>query len=167
MQLSKFIKRPSSERLELKKFLKKFDKKTVDDLHQLVQKADAKVWANTNCLACANCCKKMTPIYLDSDVERIAQYLGMEVAEFNTRYTRIEDGTGDRININLPCDFLNEDNTCRIYEVRPEDCREFPHHHKQPFDEFNDTYQQNLDYCPATYDLVKSLKRRIEDKYIW
>ena len=33
----------------------------------------------------------------------------------------------------LPCPFLGEDNRCKIYEVRPEDCRSFPHTNKEGF----------------------------------
>jgi Fe-S-cluster containining protein len=71
------------------------------------------------------------------------------------------------MNKSIPCQFLGSDNKCGIYEVRPADCAEFPHHHKQPFDNYNDTFTQNLSYCPATYNLVQRLKKRVEKEYEW
>ena len=58
---------------------------------------------------------------------RIRQYLGISVAWFKRRYLmRFEDGDeslrweGDR------CAFLDDDKRCRIYPVRPVQCRTYP-----------------------------------------
>ncbi|MCB0700750.1 MAG: YkgJ family cysteine cluster protein, partial [Chitinophagaceae bacterium] len=73
----------------------------------------------------------------------------------------------DWMNRSTPCQFLGDDNKCSIYEVRPDDCAGFPHHTKKDFDLYNDTYIQNVHRCPATYEMVSKLRKRIEKEYEW
>jgi Fe-S-cluster containining protein len=166
MNLEQFKKKSARQKEALKGFLQKLDELVPDDMPQLVAEEDTKIWPLTDCLSCANCCKKMTPTFTPGDIKRIAAHLEMTPAAFKAKWL-YKDDTGDWLNKSIPCQFLEADNKCAIYEVRPVDCAEFPHHHKQPFDLYNDTFAQNLDYCPATYDLVNRLKKRVERDYEW
>ena len=118
-------------------------------------------------------CKKMTPTFIDSDIKRISKHLGMTEAAFKKKWIKQEDpepdGTpGDLVNKTQPCQFLNlKDNKCSIYEVRPRDCADFPHFAKEEFGQFNDTYIQNLKFCPVTYEFIKSMKKQVEKEYVW
>jgi len=167
MNLKQFKRRPAAEREGLAAFLKKLDDIVPEEMPQLVAEEDAKMWAETDCLSCANCCKKMTPTFSVPDIKRIAAHLGMTPQAFRKKWLYKEEETGDWMNVSQPCQFLQVDNKCSIYEVRPSDCAEFPHHNKQPFDDYNDTFTQNITYCPATYNLVLRLKRRVEREYEW
>lgn len=167
MNLDQFKRRPAREKEQLTAFLARLDELVPEDMPELVAAEDAKMWAETDCLSCANCCKKMTPTFTTQDVKRISAHLGMAPAAFRKKWLYKEAETGDWMNVSTPCQFLQADNKCSIYEVRPVDCAEFPHHHKKPFDQYNDTYTQNLSYCPATYNLVQRLKRRVEREYEW
>lgn len=60
------------------------------------------------------------------DIERIAKHLRMKPADFEAKFLRTDEDN-DKVLQSLPCFFLNEDNTCSIYEVRPKACREYPH----------------------------------------
>lgn len=146
------------------KFLNKLDHVIPDNLDNIVRKLDEKVWQKVDCTSCANCCKTMTPIYLPEDITRIAAHLNLSEKDFFDTYLEVEAETNSVIHKALPCVFL-KDNLCSIYEVRPIDCKEFPHHNKIPFDEYNDTFIQNIDKCPATYLLVKKLKKKLEKEY--
>lgn len=168
MKLQQFNKKTEEQKKALADFLKKLDDIVPEEMPQLVAEEDAKMWQETDCLSCANCCKKMTPTFTKEDISRISSHLGMTAQAFKKKWLYQEkDGTKDWMNTNIPCQFLGKDNMCSIYEVRPLDCAEFPHHHKQPFDAYNDTYTQNISYCPATYNLVQRLKKRIEKEYEW
>lgn len=167
MNLKQFKRRPASEKEALTAFLQKLDEIVPDEMPQLVAEEDAKMWAETDCLSCANCCKKMTPTFSPADIKRISAHLGMKPKAFKDKWLYQEAETGDWMNLSTPCQFLQEDNKCSIYEVRPLDCAEFPHHNKQPFDNYNDTFTQNLSYCPATYNLIQRLKKRVEREYEW
>lgn len=164
MDIPKFEKAAKREKGKLIKFLQKFDELVPPDLSEIVAEEDAKVWQKVDCTTCANCCKTMTPIYLQEDIDRIAKHLGMSSQAFFDKYLEVEEDTGSTINNQLPCIFLVDDK-CSIYEVRPIDCAEFPHHYKRPFDDYNETFIQNVYRCPATFELVSNLKKRIERDY--
>ena len=58
----------------------------------------------------------------------------------------------------VPCTFLNDDNTCQIYEVRPKACREYPHTNQDNFFRRGKLNAKNTLVCPAAFEIVKRLK---------
>ncbi len=166
MDLKKFDKKVANKKAGLKKFLKKLDKIVPENMEDLVQEVDKTVWEDIDCLACANCCKTMTPTYNRKDIRRIADHFGMKPKQFKEKWL-YKDKNGDWMNVSTPCQFLQEDHKCSIYEIRPDDCAGFPHHDKKDFDLYNDTYAQNVTRCPATFELVSRLKKRVEKEYEW
>lgn len=125
---------------------------------------DVEVWKEMDCLACANCCKTMSPTFTQVDIKRIATHLNMGVEEFKKKWL-YKDRNGDWINKSQPCQFLNlEDNKCSIYEVRPKDCSGFPHHTKRRMVDYMHVFKQNVEYCPATYKLVEKMIEKVNAK---
>jgi Fe-S-cluster containining protein len=166
MDLKKFRITAARKKASLTAFLDKLDTIVPHDLPDLVKKVDATVWRDIDCTECANCCKTMTPTFTKADVKRIATHLEMTPKDFTAKWLiKEEDGT-DMVNKIQPCQFL-VNNMCSIYEVRPADCAEFPHHNKKPFDAYNDTFKNNLIHCPATLTLVDRLKKVVEKEYEW
>jgi uncharacterized protein len=128
MNLKQFKRQTAAQREQLAGFLQKLDEVVPDEMPQLVQEEDARVWAESECLSCANCCKKMTPTFTEQDIRRISGHLSMTPKAFKKKWL-YKDEEGDWLNTSIPCQFLGDDNKCSIYEVRPFDCAEFPHHH--------------------------------------
>lgn len=166
MDLAAFKEQAALKKDELTAFLQKLDEIVPEDMNALVTETDATVWRDVNCTTCANCCKTMTPIYTPKDITRIATHLRMSPAAFRDKWLIKEADSGDWVNKTLPCQFLIDDK-CSIYEVRPADCAEFPHHDKRPFDLYNDTFIQNVYRCPATFMLIERLKNKVEEEYEW
>lgn len=166
MDLKKFEKKAARKKDKLVKFLKKLDKVVPEDLPKLVAEEEANAWQKVGCLECANCCKTMTPTYTKEDVRRISAHFNMTPKEFKSKWL-YKDETGDWMNTSTPCQFLDDKNMCTIYAIRPVDCAEFPHHNKKPFDEYNDTFINNVHRCPATFELVNRLRKRVEREYEW
>jgi len=166
MNLKKFRERAAKEKKSLTAFLKKLDDIVPHDMPKVVAETDASVWRDIDCMQCANCCKTMTPTFTPKDIKRISAHLDMSPQAFKDKWLVKEEDTGDWVNKKQPCQFL-KDNMCSIYEVRPSDCAEFPHHNKKPFDLYNDTFTNNLEHCPATLTLVERLKKRVEEEYVW
>lgn len=88
------------------------------------------------CTRCGACCRWSGYVWLtDDEMDRIAAFLGLSVAEFTERYTRL---TGDRQGLSLVertdecCIFLSGMNECEIYSVRPQQCRGFPNRWRFP-----------------------------------
>jgi len=166
MDLQKFRKTAARKKNKLSEFLDKFDKVVPHDMPKLVARVDATVWRDIDCMQCANCCKTMTPTFRKADIIRIAAHTGMTPKAFTDKWLLKEEDTGDWINKTQPCQFLI-DNKCSIYEVRPKDCAEFPHHNKKPFDAYNDTFKNNLVHCPATLTLVDRMEQIVNKEYEW
>lgn len=165
MDLGKFKVQAARKKKPLTSFLQKLDDIVPHDMPELVAKVDSTVWTDTNCMACANCCKTMTPTFNKADITRISAHLGMTVTDFKNKWLKKED-SGEWVNTTQPCQFLVH-NKCSIYEVRPVDCAEFPHHNKKPFDAYNETFINNIVHCPATFTLVDRLKKIVERDYEW
>src|SRR3954469_17005262 len=126
--LKSFKLRVRHRKTAFRRFLTKLEKNPPKKLDALTAEVEKDLWPEINCLACANCCKTMTPTYTLKDIKRISGHLGMNVQQFKDKWLRKEKGTGDWLNKSPPCQFLNlQTNMCSIYEVRPADCAGFPH----------------------------------------
>lgn len=142
---------------ENKKFLdqlKKKDGRRVDDeFHRLHDE----VFAETDCLQCANCCKTTSPIFYPNDIERVAKALRMKPGDFIGKYLRIDEDN-DYVLTSSPCPFLDSDNHCVVYEDRPRACREYPHTDRKKMVQIMDLTLKNTLVCPAVFEMVERLK---------
>lgn len=164
--VTQFKKEVKRKKRKLTTFLTKLEKYKIKELPSIRAEADAKAWSQTNCLACANCCKAMTPTFTPTDIKRIAPHFKLTVAEFKAKWLTYDSKEKDWVNVKQPCQFLNlSTNMCNIYSKRPADCAGFPHHHKKNIDDYNHVYKQNLSYCPATLRWVENMKTAVEAKY--
>lgn len=119
------------------------------------------VFEKADCLACANCCRT-TPALVDrSDAKRIAKHLGISPKGFIRKYL-LEDFNGEMMIQRVPCTFLQADNTCQIYEVRPKACREYPHTDQENFHRRSKMNAKNTIVCPAAFEIVERLKASVK-----
>jgi len=83
------------------------------------------------CLKCGDCCKvgrypkdfginfnAWLPL-TDEDCKRISHYLGISVSDFRKEYRVKGNGSMDQVG---GCPFLDDDNSCKIHEVKPVYC---------------------------------------------
>lgn len=160
-----FRAKVKNEKRGLKLFLSRIEKKTPYNIDLISDKIDNEVWKEIDCLACANCCKTMSPTFTQKDMRRIAKHLRLTLAAFKKKWLKKERGTGDWINKKMPCQFLNlKTNMCNIYEVRPRDCAGFPHLPKKRMVQYIHVHKQNIEYCPATFKMVEKMKVQFEGK---
>jgi Fe-S-cluster containining protein len=83
----------------------------------------------------------------------------MSEESFIAAYLEIDPEEGDYRTKAAPCPFLGGDDRCNIYEVRPEACRDFPHTDKEGFTRRSHLHAENTLSCPATYHVVRGLRR--------
>ncbi len=166
--VSKLKRQLPLRRKSMQRFLKKFDKQFVPGISKILDRVSEETWAETNCLACAHCCKVMTPTFTKSDLTRIATHFNMSEKAFYDKWLKTDPDTGDRVNKTQPCQFLDlQTNMCSIYEIRPIDCAQFPHFKRKPFADYNHIHKQNIEYCPATFLFITKLQSTIEEKFVW
>ena len=147
----------------LRRFLTRLEKKPPKKLDELTATVEKDLWKEIDCLACANCCKTMTPTYTAKDIKRISAHLGMTAQQFKDKWLRKERGTGDWLNKTNPCQFLDlKTNMCSIYEVRPADCAGFPHLPKKKMVDYMHVHKQNVEYCPATFRMVEKIMEKLK-----
>lgn len=137
-------------------FLKELNK---SGLNAKVAEMNDAAFKEINCLKCANCCKTTPAIVTRSDVKRIAKHLGIPPKTFIRKYL-IEDVDGSLMTNGIPCTFLKSDNSCAIYEFRPEACRAYPHMDDFRFSNRPRINANNSLVCPAVYYVISQLKSK-------
>jgi len=153
----KFNQNVIQHRSRLRRFLTKLENNPPKLLDIYAEQVDKEVWAETNCLACSNCCRMMTPTYNFQDLKRISAHFGMTISAFKEKWL-YKNKSGEWMNRNQPCQFLDKKtNMCSIYEIRPLDCAAFPHLTKKKMKDYIHIHKQNVQYCPATFKMVEKL----------
>lgn len=155
--LAKLAKDKHNQNKKFFDWLKKKAPKNLDYVMQEIHEAEFK---KTDCLTCANCCKTTGPLFTLPDIERIARRLRLKPGQFIEKYLRIDEDN-DHVLQSVPCTFLDSDNYCMIYEVRPKACREFPHTDRKKFQQIADLTLKNVAICPAAYNIVEEMKKKI------
>lgn len=145
---------------ENKKYFDKLKKKAPKDLDYKMQEIHDSVFKRTDCLSCANCCKTTGPLFTNADIERIAKHLKMKPQQFIDTYLQIDEDR-DFVLQSLPCTFLDAENYCMIYDVRPKACREYPHTDRKKFNQIANLTLKNVAICPAAFEVVEKMKKKI------
>lgn len=83
-----------------------------------------------SCTGCGACCTGGADHEVavnPAERETIRRFLGLSNSWFRRRYlVRDGDRNGIRLGRDGRCPFLGRDNRCRIYPVRPRQCRTYP-----------------------------------------
>ena len=156
-------KKAKDKHNENKKFFAKLRKKPPKHLDLQMQELHEEEFKRTDCLTCANCCKTTGPLFTNKDIERISKHFRQKPAQFIANYLRVDEDN-DHVLQQVPCTFLGEDNYCSIYAVRPKACREYPHTDRKDFHKISNITLKNTAICPAAYNIVEEMKRRIKLK---
>lgn len=145
------------EHLRLVQQLKKMKPFDVDELFHTEHET---VFEEIDCLDCGNCCRTTPALLLHEDISTISKHLRMSAAKFMDEYVR-KDEDGDFVFKHTPCSFLNADNYCSIYEVRPNACREYPHTHQKKMTKILDLTLTNAGICPAVARILDRLEETL------
>ncbi|MDC0622499.1 YkgJ family cysteine cluster protein [Flavobacteriaceae bacterium] len=143
-------------------FFNKLKKKQPKQFDYLMNNLHDEEFSKTNCLECANCCKTTSPIFTSKDISSISKHLRLKSDKFVSKYL-IMDSDNDYVLKQSPCVFLNEDNSCFIYEYRPKACREYPHTNRKDFHKISKITMKNIEICPAAFNIVEKLKLKLNN----
>lgn len=158
LDLARYKELADNKAKENKAFVTRLRKKKPKTLDGSTYDAHVEVFEKIDCLDCANCCKSISPIVIDRDIDRIAKHLKMKRPEVIDQYFEIDEDQ-DYVFKETPCPFLMPDNYCMIYEARPRACREYPHTDRKRFYQILNLTYRNSFVCPAVYEVLESLKK--------
>ncbi len=146
---------------ELKRTFVKLKKKRPKNLDDFFHAAHDEAFSRIDCLECANCCKTTSPIFRDVDIKRISRRLKTTEAAFTETYLRLDEDN-DWVLKESPCAFLLADNTCSIYEFRPQACREYPHTDRKRMVQILDLTIRNTTICPGVAEVCLEVKKEFD-----
>jgi hypothetical protein len=116
------------------------------------------VFRSIDCMDCANCCSTIPAMINEEDIIRIAKHLKMTPEAFHSKYVA-KDEDGDTVLKTTPCVFLEADNSCGIYEIRPRACRQYPHTNNFEFSKNLTVHAANSMYCPAVFHILERMRQ--------
>jgi Fe-S-cluster containining protein len=131
----------------------------IDELDAIVHRHYEEVSAQIDCCECGNCCRESRPLLQQDDVTTLARGLNIS-REVLTKRMLITDEDGDIVFNKSPCPLLTG-NLCSEYEHRPNDCRSFPHLHKDEFVFRLIGVVHNCSVCPIVFNVYERLKDEI------
>lgn len=125
------------------------------DVDKKVHELNRTISAAIDCTSCGNCCRVKQPELEESDVQRLAHGMGVSSAQLKTGM--FEEG-GTYVFCDEPCPLLKE-NKCTVYAHRPDDCRDYPHLHKDDFMSRSIAAIENYSSCPIVFNVLGGLKK--------
>ena len=135
--------------------------KSENHVDRIAKESHDEVVSEIDCTKCAHCCKTISPQVNKADIKSISAFLEISKDEFIEKYLKLDDEDEYEMNA-LPCPFLKDDK-CSIYEVRPKDCRDFPHTDKKEFTARRYLHTANTKACPAVFHIIETMK----DRFNW
>lgn len=158
MDLEHFREASKKNSVENKKFLLNLKKKNPRKVDDAFHQTHEEVFEEIDCLTCANCCKTTSPIFYQTDIDRVSKALRMKPGDFISKYLRVDEDQ-DYVLTSAPCPFLDSDNYCMVYEDRPKACREYPHTNRKKMVQIMELTHKNTLVCPAVLEIVERLKK--------
>ncbi|MBJ11026.1 MAG: zinc/iron-chelating domain-containing protein [Flavobacteriales bacterium] len=143
------------------KFFKQLQKVKPKVLDKYIHRIHEETFSCIDCLQCANCCSTTGPLFTDKDISRIAKYLSIKPSDFTEQFLHIDEDN-DYVLQSVPCTFLDADNQCSIYHVRPKACREYPHTNRIKQHQLLKLTEKNVSICPAVFQIVEKLKNQLK-----
>jgi hypothetical protein len=131
--------------------------KKIDNIvHRLYDQISSMI----DCAACGNCCKEILPVLKEIDIANMAGGSKMNIADFKKKYLVKANETAGYIFNTTPCPFL-VNNRCSMHNFRPDDCRSFPHLHKNDFTSRTISVIHNCSICPIVFNVYEKMKHKI------
>lgn len=140
-----------------RKLVRRLKKINPRKLDAIIHRLHDESFEHIDCLKCGNCCRSISPIIIDKDIDRISKHLQIKPSEFAEKYLEQDDAGVYGFN-QTPCPFLGDDNYCAIYKLRPRACAEYPHTDRSRVYQALDLSIKNTGICPAVYEIFEKLK---------
>lgn len=157
-KIEQIRKMKENENLRFRTFLKGQDNKKVDRVvHRLYEEIESQI----DCTKCGNCCKTLRPCMTNKEIETLRIIDKVSREYFIENFTEQDDLEDIKYLKNTPCKYLSN-KECSIYDLRPMDCKSYPHIHKKHFNSRTLGMMENYGICPIVFNVLESLKMEFE-----
>jgi uncharacterized protein len=154
--VEKLAEEREDENWRFRSFLKGVDLE-IEELDAIVREHYDAISNRIDCCTCGNCCRMALPVLDASDIARLAAGLKLPEAETINRYL-VRNENEEAMTFNeKPCPLLSN-NRCVAYKSRPDNCRSFPHLHKEGFVFRLMGVVGNASICPIVFNVLELLK---------
>ena len=157
-KIKDYARKNEKQNWKFRSYLKFLDQ-TDAEIDSLVVEISSAITGRINCKTCANCCKEKSPIVLKKEILLISSRLEISKEEFINMYLENSEESDELRISKRPCPFL-KNNECEIYDIRPEDCRSYPHLHKKGFRTRLIGVIENYPVCPIVFNTYNQLKEK-------
>ena len=154
--LEKLAGRKEDENWRFREFLRGGDVSEAE-IDRIVHELYRQESEQFDCKTCAGCCKGISPMLGDDDVNRLAEGIGITVDRLISEYLVIDEEYGTLKFNQSPCPLLKDD-LCTCYLSRPLDCAAYPHLHKDGFVHRLTNMVGNCSVCPIVFNVFERLK---------
>ncbi len=138
--------------------------KQLKSVQESLLKIHEEAFEKVQCLSCAQCCKNAPPLLDDQDIHILSSYMGVSKKEFKRQYT-LTDVNHEVSMKQVPCMFLDVDNSCKVYDYRPKACRRYPHTDENEYFSRPEFNAAATEICPAAFYVAEKLKLIIPESY--
>lgn len=153
-KIKKLGEKRRNENFNFRSYLKNQDEEKVD---KIVHQLHAEITAKIDCTQCGNCCDKLRPALSETELKSLAEIDNLPSVEFERQFVEQDEFEEIKYLKDIPCKYL-KDKKCTIYNQRPDECRSYPHTHKDEFTTRLHGVIDNYEVCPIVFNLYEQLK---------
>ena len=117
----------------------------------------SQAFAAYDCQKCGNCCRVYAIGVEDAEIEPIAAALGVS-REAAIKGLMAYSDEEQQFELKAPCGLLHRKGTCRVYDIRPVVCRDYPYTNRPGAAYHLFQYIELAHVCPIVYELLEWLK---------
>lgn len=131
-----------------------------EELDRQFKELHEELFGQYDCSRCRNCCKMYSGSLSKEELKKSAAYFDMPEKEFIDVYLVKKDGAENKYQTkHMPCDFLNQDGSCKLDECKPENCKKYPYTN-QP-ERLHSLYSvlEAVEVCPVAFEIYERLKK--------
>jgi len=129
-----------------------------DELDSYFLRIHNELFSAYDCCKCHNCCDVYEIRVEKNEIAAISDYLGLSENDFIEKYLAANDSDEEYVMKERPCCFLDADGKCRIQDIKPSVCKNFPYTDK-PYRLYNMfgmfTFAED---CPVVFEIIDRLK---------
>lgn len=160
-ELKEYAKQHKEENAAFRIFLR--ENADPKELDQQFKRYHSEIFAEYNCDDCMNCCKELTPLYRQEELEKLAKEGEMEVEDLLELCERVDYDAYQLLD-EKSCPFMTE-HGCKVASCKPEHCKEFPYTDQPDRKESLLGMLSFLPVCPVLYEIYDRLKKDYNFKY--